>query len=86
MNVIGTHLRDPLNSGLARWRLAVYMWTPPPWKARGIPYVGTEFGLRVENKSRLAWDGTAEPVSRNQIIRRGEIHIIPCLTDHEQDS
>ena len=24
MNVIGTQLRDPINSGLARWRLAVF--------------------------------------------------------------
>ena len=45
----------------------------------------TEFSLSVENESRLARDGTAEPVSRNQIIRRGKIHIIPCPADHEQD-
>ena len=23
MNAIGTHLRDPMNSGLTRWRIAV---------------------------------------------------------------
>ena len=23
MNAIGTHLRDPINSGLTRWRMAV---------------------------------------------------------------
>ena len=38
--------------------------------------------------SRLARDGTAEPVSRDQIIRRdrgqGNIHF-PCSADHEQD-
>ena len=38
--------------------------------------------------SRLTWDGTAEPVSRNQNIRRewgqGNIHF-PCSADHEQD-
>ena len=38
--------------------------------------------------SRLAWDGTAEHVSRNQILRRkrkqGNIHF-PCSADHEQD-
>ena len=38
--------------------------------------------------SRLMWDGTAEPVSRDQIIRRergqGNIHC-PCSADHEQD-
>ena len=38
--------------------------------------------------SRLARDGTAEPVSRDQILRhtqgQGNIHV-PCLADHEQD-
>ena len=38
--------------------------------------------------SRLTRDGTAEPVSRDQILRRereqGSIHF-PCSADHEQD-
>ena len=38
--------------------------------------------------SRLTQDGTAEPVSRDQILRhgrgQGNIHF-PCLADHEQD-
>ena len=38
--------------------------------------------------SRLARDGTAEPVSRDQILRhvrgQGNIHF-PCSADHEQD-
>ena len=38
--------------------------------------------------SRLTRDGTAEPVSRDQILRhergQGNIHF-PCLADHEQD-
>ena len=38
--------------------------------------------------SRLTWDGTAEPVSRDQIFRRergqGNINF-PCSADHEQD-
>ena len=38
--------------------------------------------------SRLTRDGTAEPVSRDQILRRergqGKI-LFPCLADHEQD-
>ena len=37
---------------------------------------------------RLTRDGTAEPVSRNQILRRepghGNVHS-PCSADHEQD-
>ena len=38
--------------------------------------------------SRLTRDGTAEPVSRDQILRhvRGHGNIIfPCSADHEQD-
>ena len=38
--------------------------------------------------SRLPWDGTAEPVSRDQILRhaRGQGNInFPCSADHEQD-
>ena len=38
--------------------------------------------------SRLTRDGTAEPVSRDQIIRhaRGQGNInFPCSADHEQD-
>ena len=38
--------------------------------------------------SRLTWDGTAEPVSRDQILRhaRGQRNIIfPCSANHEQD-
>ena len=38
--------------------------------------------------SRLTRDGTAEPVSRNQILRReqgqGNFYF-PCSADHEQD-
>ena len=38
--------------------------------------------------SRLTRDGTAEPVSRDQILRRargpGNVHF-PCSADHEQD-
>ena len=38
--------------------------------------------------NRLTWDGTAEPVSRGQILRhargQGDVHF-PCSADHEQD-
>ena len=46
----------------------------------------TRFSLSME-MSRLLRDGTAEPVSRDQILRRelgqGNIHF-PCLADHKQ--
>ena len=39
--------------------------------------------------SRLTRDGTAKPVSRDQILRRvrgqGNIHFLPCSADHEQN-
>ena len=45
------------------------------------------FSLSME-MSRLTRDGTAEPVSRNQILRhargQGNIHF-PCPADHEKD-
>ena len=39
-------------------------------KSRGIPYVSTRFSLSME-MSRLTRDGTAKPVSHDQILRRG---------------
>ena len=48
--------------------------------------VSTRFSLSME-MSRLTRDGTAEPVSRDQILRhaRGQRNIIfPCPADHEQ--
>ena len=49
--------------------------------------VSTRFSLSME-MSRLTRDGTAEPVSRGQILRhvrgQGNIHF-PCSADHEQD-
>ena len=39
--------------------------------------------------NRLTRDGTAEPVTRDKILRRewgqGNIFIFPCAVDHEQD-
>ena len=47
----------------------------------------TRFSLSME-MSRLMRDGTAEPVSRDQILRhargQGNVHF-PCSADHEQD-
>ena len=47
----------------------------------------TRFSLSMEI-SRLTRDGTAEPVSRDQILRhargQGNVHF-PCSADHEQD-
>ena len=52
------------------------------------PIVSTRFSLSME-MSRLTRDGTAEPVSRDLILRRErgrQINIhFPCSADHEQD-
>ena len=49
--------------------------------------MSTRFSLSME-MSRLTRDGTAEPVSREKILRhareQGNIHF-PCSADHEQD-
>ena len=63
------------------------MDTPPPRKSGGIPYHQIS-GLRVWRMSRLTRDGTAEPISPEQIFRRergqGNINF-PCSADREQD-
>ena len=49
--------------------------------------MSTRFSLSME-LSKLTRDGTAEPVSRDQILRhaRGQWNIhFPCSADHEQD-
>ena len=50
-------------------------------------YVSTRFSLSME-MSRVTRNGTAEPVSRDQILRRergqGNIHFL-CSADHVQD-
>ena len=49
--------------------------------------MSTRFSLSME-MSRLTRDGSAEPVSRDQILRyewgQGKINL-PCSADHEQD-
>ena len=56
-------------------------------KDKNRTYEFTRFSLSIE-MSRLTRDGTAEPVSRDQILRhaRGQENInFPCSADHEQD-
>ena len=61
-------------------------WTPPR-NSGGIPEVSTRFSLSME-MSRPTRDGTAEPVSRDQILRgeRGQENVhFSCSADHVQD-
>ena len=66
------------------WRF--HKWTPPR-NSGGISQVSTRFSLSME-MSRLTRDGTAEPVSRDQILRhargQGNINFL-CSANHEQD-
>ena len=86
--IVGAQLRDPINSGLTQLRLAVLniimdaaaeIGRNPVCKHQIQPEYGDE---------RLTRDGTAEPVSRDQILRRergqGNFHF-PCSADHVQD-
>ena len=59
----------------------------PSRNSGGIPQVRTRFILSME-MSGLTRDGTAEPVSRNQIPRHEreqEFLFLPCSADHDQD-
>ena len=60
-------------------------WTWQP-KSGGIPRVSIRFSLSIENEQATR-DGTAEPVSRDQILRhergQGNAHFL-CSADHEQ--
>ena len=49
VNVIGTKLRGLINSGVTRWRVAVYKLTSLR-KLGGIPRVSTRFSLSVANE------------------------------------
>ena len=68
--------------------IAVFILEVTAWATKYSRFPGgTRFSLSME-MSRLTRDGTAEPVSRDQILRhargQGNIHF-PCSADHEQD-
>ena len=89
MNAIGAQLRDPINSGLTRWRLAVINEEMDAAAELGRNPVNTRFHLSSLEMSRLTRDGTAELVSRDQILRheqRGQENIhFSCSADLVQD-
>ena len=69
MNAIGTRLRDPINSALSRWRMGVEINMNAAAELGRNPEVSTRFSLSMEMSS-LTRDGTAEAVSRDQILSR----------------
>ena len=88
MNAIGTLLRDPIYSALTRWRMAVKKKMDVAAEIGRNPVSKHQIQREYGELSRLTRDGTAEPASRDQIIRRergqGSVHV-PRSADHEQD-
>ena len=88
VNAVGTQLRGPINSALARRRMTVEInkWTPPRTSG-GIPYVSTRFSLSVENEQGGAGQAGGTRLA-SSILRRergqGKVNF-PCSADHEQD-
>ena len=81
VSAIGTQMRDPVNLGLTRWRIN--------GRRRGNREKSRKHQIQPEYGDEQADAGrTAEPVSRDQILRRergkGNINF-PCSADHEQD-
>ena len=88
-NTVGTQLRTLINSALARWRMTVLMETIAESGKEGwSPRKYAPDSAWVWRMSRLTLDGTAEPNSRDQTLRRergqGKCYF-PCSADHEQD-
>ena len=79
MSYIGTKLRDPINSGLTRWRVAVFIKWTPPRESGGITRVSTRFNLSVETEQAAAGrDGRTRLVRPNSQLRKDrEIIIFP---------
>ena len=85
MNAIGTQLRDPINSGLTRWRMAVSYGRRRGTREESRKHqIQPEYGDEQTDAGR---DGFSA-ASRDQILRhargQGNVHF-PCSADHEQD-
>ena len=80
MNAIDTRMRDPINSGLIRLHMYGGLNELMDAAAEGGRNPVNKHQIQPEyaEMSRLARDGTAEPVSREQMLRRergyGNIH------------
>ena len=74
MNAIGMQMRDSINSGLARWRLKLYM------------LASTRFSLSVENEQADAGRNGQICETKFSGANGGrEKFIFFCSVDHEQD-
>ena len=87
VNAIDMQLRDPINSGLTRWCMALKKCMDAAAEIGKTRKYSTRFSLSMEMRW-LTQDGTPEHVPRDQILRRerkqGNIHF-PCSAEHEED-
>ena len=88
MNAIGTHLRDPINSGLTRWRVAVLniQWTPPRELGRNPVskhQIQPEYGDEQADAGRDCRIRLARPNSQARTRTEGNI-VFPFSADHVQ--
>ena len=71
VNANGTQWRDPINSGLIQWRLMVHADAVAEKGRNSVSKHQIDDLAQVWRMSGLTrMDGTAEPVSRDQILRR----------------
>ena len=89
MNAVGTQLRDPINSGLTRWRLAVLNIIMDAAAEIGRNSVlckhqiQREYGDEQADAGRDCRTRLARPFLRRE-RGQGNIHF-PCSADHVQD-
>ena len=88
MNAISTQLRDPINSGVNRWRMAVYIdkWTPSQ-KSGGISrksdQIQPEYGDGHADAGRDCRPRLTRPNSQAR-TGTGKDNF-PSSADHERD-
>ena len=87
MNAIGTQLRDPINSGLIRWRVAVLIKMDAAAELERNPVskhqIQPDYGDEKADAGRDCRNRLVRPNSQAR-TRQGNIHF-PCSADHEQD-
>ena len=89
MNAIGTQLRDPINSGLTRWRMAVINEQMDAAAKLGRNSVSKhqiqpEYGDEQADAGRDSRTRLARPNSQHEQRGKGNIHF-SCSADHVQD-
>ena len=90
MNAIGTQMRGPINSGLARWRMAVLNKSMDAAAELGRNSVSkhqiqSEYGDEQADAGRdYCRTRLARPILRREQRGQGNIRFPWCSADHEQ--